>query len=102
MSSFEDKAIPEVRTIELFVEIVDPIVSSGGLNPNPHTTNVARPSCPAIQNDTEEHRVASPSFGFNLQGEAVDCDDDLGDSQSFGELAIEIAATLHQVSSPVV
>ncbi|MED6135471.1 hypothetical protein PIB30_046812 [Stylosanthes scabra] len=51
---------------------------------------------------TEEQQVAFPSFGFDLQEEAVDCEGDLGDSWSFGELAVAIAAAPHPVFPPVI
>ncbi|MED6218505.1 hypothetical protein PIB30_027160 [Stylosanthes scabra] len=87
---------------ELFVEIVDPLASSGGSNSNPHSANIVGPSRPAIQQDTEKHQVVSPSFGFNLQGEVVDCGGDLGEFRSFGELAVEIAASPRLLFTPVV
>ncbi|MED6144534.1 hypothetical protein PIB30_016381 [Stylosanthes scabra] len=60
------RQFPEVRTMDLFVEIVKPLVSSGSSTSNPHSTNIAESSHPMIQHDTEEHQVASPSFGFNI------------------------------------
>ncbi|MED6134787.1 hypothetical protein PIB30_040217 [Stylosanthes scabra] len=96
------RRFPEVRATKLFVEMLDPLASSGGSAPNPHSANVAGPSRPAIQHDREAHQVASPTFGFDLQAESADCVGDLGDTRSFGELAVAIAATPHPVSIPVI
>ncbi|MED6135778.1 hypothetical protein PIB30_049803 [Stylosanthes scabra] len=96
------RQFPGVRMTELFVEIVDPLASFCSSAPNPHSANVAGSSRLAIQHVTEEDQVVSPSFWFNLQEEAVDCGGDLGDSRSFGELAVTIAAAPHPISSSVV
>ncbi|MED6123152.1 hypothetical protein PIB30_046533 [Stylosanthes scabra] len=80
-----------MRTTELFVEILDPLASSGGFAPNLHSANVARPSRPTIQHDPEAH-----------QAEATDCVGDLGDTRSFAELADTIAAAPHAVFIPIV
>ncbi|MED6110081.1 hypothetical protein PIB30_039617 [Stylosanthes scabra] len=92
----------QVWTTELFVEMLDPLASSGGSALNPHSPNIAGSSRPAIQHDTEAHQVSSPTFGFNLQAKTSDCVGDLGDTRCFGELADAIAATLHPVSISVV
>ncbi|MED6137982.1 hypothetical protein PIB30_070062 [Stylosanthes scabra] len=81
----------EVRTTELFVEKLDPLASSGGFAPNPHSAFVAGPSCPVIQHDPEAHQVASPTFGIYHEVEAADCVGDLGDTRSFGEIADVVA-----------
>ncbi|MED6126020.1 hypothetical protein PIB30_074342 [Stylosanthes scabra] len=67
------RQFPEVRTTELFVEIVDPLASFGGSAPNPHSTNAAGPSRPVIQHDTEEHqRVPEPLVEEALQPDDSD------------------------------
>ncbi|MED6216048.1 hypothetical protein PIB30_004079 [Stylosanthes scabra] len=73
------RQFPKVRTMELFAKIVDLLASSGSSAPNSHSANVVGSSRPAFHHDTEEHQVASPTFKFNRQEEAVDCGGDLGD-----------------------
>ncbi|MED6126945.1 hypothetical protein PIB30_083371 [Stylosanthes scabra] len=96
------KHFPEVRTTVLFVEMLDPLASSGGSARNPHSANVSGLSHPAIQHDTEAHQVASPRFGFDLQAEAADYVGDSGDTRSFKELAVAITAAPHLVSIPFI
>ncbi|MED6110934.1 hypothetical protein PIB30_047609 [Stylosanthes scabra] len=47
---------PEVRTTELFMEMVAPLASSGGSTPGQHSANIAGPSRRAIQ--------AEPAAGY--------------------------------------
>ncbi|MED6150834.1 hypothetical protein PIB30_076383 [Stylosanthes scabra] len=56
------RQFPEVRTTELFLEMLDPLASSGGSAPNPHSAIVGLPSRRVIQHDPEAHQVASPTF----------------------------------------
>ncbi|MED6199398.1 hypothetical protein PIB30_075562, partial [Stylosanthes scabra] len=70
----------KVRTTELFVEMLDPLASSGGSTPNPHYTNVVGSSHRVIQHDPEVHQVASPTFGIYHEPEAGDCVGELGDT----------------------
>ncbi|MED6191810.1 hypothetical protein PIB30_004023 [Stylosanthes scabra] len=70
----------EVRTTELFVEILAPLASSGGSAPGQHFGNVAGPSHRAIQAEPEAQLVASPTFGIYNEAEAGDLVADLGDT----------------------
>ncbi|MED6156644.1 hypothetical protein PIB30_016191 [Stylosanthes scabra] len=83
----------EVRTTELFVELLGPLVSSGGSAPNPHSANVAGPSCRVIQHDPEANQVASPTFGIYNETKAGGCVGELGDT---------ITAAPHAVYGPPV
>ncbi|MED6117474.1 hypothetical protein PIB30_110290, partial [Stylosanthes scabra] len=85
---------PEVRTTELFVEIVDLLASSGSSAPNPLSLNVGGPSCYGVSHETDMRQVASLSSDINLQAEAAGGGHDVGDSCSFGELAAAMAANL--------
>ncbi|MED6146526.1 hypothetical protein PIB30_035228 [Stylosanthes scabra] len=102
------RTVPEARTTELFVEIVDPLANSGGSAPNPQSVNVGGPSCYAvphrthIQLDPDVHQVASPYFGLILQREADDNVGDLGDDRAFRKLAVAMAGTPRPVSLEVV
>ncbi|MED6224066.1 hypothetical protein PIB30_080181 [Stylosanthes scabra] len=96
------RQFPKVRTTELFVEKLDPLASSGGSAPNPHSVIVVGPSRPVIQHDPEAHQVASPMFGIYHETEAADCVGDLGDTRSFGEIADAVAAAPHAVFVPPV
>ncbi|MED6118965.1 hypothetical protein PIB30_007855 [Stylosanthes scabra] len=87
------RQFPEVRTIELFVEIADPLASSGGSAPNPQTVNVGGASASRNQHEVNVCQVASPLFDFNLQAEVAPRGNELGDFHSFGELGVSIAAT---------
>ncbi|MED6156676.1 hypothetical protein PIB30_016611 [Stylosanthes scabra] len=71
---------PEVRTTELFVEMLAPLASSGGSAPGQHSTNVAGPSRRAIQAEPEAQLVTSPTFGIYNEAEAGDPLADLGDT----------------------
>ncbi|MED6143758.1 hypothetical protein PIB30_009007 [Stylosanthes scabra] len=94
------RQFPEVRTTELFVDIADPLASSGVSAPNPRPVNVGGVSSSRIQCDTDVLQVASPSFDFNLQAEAATRGNELGDSRSFGELGVAMAATPQSISPP--
>ncbi|MED6170693.1 hypothetical protein PIB30_033459 [Stylosanthes scabra] len=72
--------------------MADPLTISGGYAPNPQSVNISGPSCSRILRETDIHHVASPSCDFNLQVEAKEGGNDLGDSCSFGELAVAMAA----------
>ncbi|MED6159347.1 hypothetical protein PIB30_041501 [Stylosanthes scabra] len=61
------RQFPEVRTTELFVEIVDPIASSGGSAPNPRPVSVGGASGSRNKCGPDDCQVASPSFDFNFQ-----------------------------------
>ncbi|MED6165342.1 hypothetical protein PIB30_098670, partial [Stylosanthes scabra] len=91
------RQFPEARTTQLYVEILDPLASSGGSAPNPHFAIVVLPSRPVIQHDPEAHQVASPTFGIYHEAEAADGVGDLGDTRSFGEIAAAVAAAPHAV-----
>ncbi|MED6218040.1 hypothetical protein PIB30_023281 [Stylosanthes scabra] len=72
----------EVRTTELFVEIADPIASSGGSAPNPRPVNVVGASGSRNQRCPDDCQVASPSFDFNLQHGLATGEDERGESRS--------------------
>ncbi|MED6193903.1 hypothetical protein PIB30_023568 [Stylosanthes scabra] len=76
------RQFPEVRTTELFVEMLDPLASSGGSPSNPHSTIVAGPSRPVIQHVLEAHRVASPTFRIYHEAEAAECVGDLAKTEA--------------------
>ncbi|MED6193792.1 hypothetical protein PIB30_022707 [Stylosanthes scabra] len=94
------KQFPEVRTTELFVEIADSRVSSGGSAPNPRPVIVGGASGSRNQCEIDIPQVTSPSFDFNLQAEAATGGNELGNSRSFGELGVAMAATPQPVSPP--
>ncbi|MED6219946.1 hypothetical protein PIB30_040491 [Stylosanthes scabra] len=71
---------PEVRTIELFVEMLALLASSGGSTLGQYFANVAEPSRRAIQAEPEAKLVASPTFGIYNEAEAGDLGADLGDT----------------------
>ncbi|MED6208094.1 hypothetical protein PIB30_041801 [Stylosanthes scabra] len=71
---------PEVRTTELFVEMLAPLASSGGSAPGQHSANVVGPSRRAIQAEPEAQLVASPTFEIYNEAEAGDLVADLGDT----------------------
>ncbi|MED6208581.1 hypothetical protein PIB30_046585 [Stylosanthes scabra] len=64
------RQFPEVRTTELFLEMLAPLASSGGSVPGQHSANVAGPSRRAIQAELEAQLVASPTFGIYNEAEA--------------------------------
>ncbi|MED6217509.1 hypothetical protein PIB30_018319 [Stylosanthes scabra] len=66
------RQFPEVRITKLFVEMLAPLVSSGGSAPNPHSANVAGSSRLVIQPEPEAQLVASPTFGIYNEAEAGD------------------------------
>ncbi|MED6144067.1 hypothetical protein PIB30_012154 [Stylosanthes scabra] len=72
----------DVRTTELFVEMLDPLASSGGSAPNPHSAIVAGLSHPVIQHIPEAHRVESPTFEIYHEAEVAECVGDLGDTEA--------------------
>ncbi|MED6226620.1 hypothetical protein PIB30_105619, partial [Stylosanthes scabra] len=92
------RQFPEVRTTELFVEIVDSLASSGGSAPIPRSMNVGEAS--DSRNQRVVTPVASPSFDFNLQPEMATGANELGDSRAFGEVGGIAAATPQPVSPP--
>ncbi|MED6150645.1 hypothetical protein PIB30_074412 [Stylosanthes scabra] len=92
------KQFPEVRTTELFVEIADSLASSGDSAPIPRPVNVGETS--GSRNQRVVSPVASPSFDFNLQAEMTMGANELGNSHSFGELGVAVAATPQPVSPP--
>ncbi|MED6132283.1 hypothetical protein PIB30_017550 [Stylosanthes scabra] len=71
---------PEVRTTELFVEMLASLVSSGGSAPGQYSANVVGPSRRPIQAEPEAQLVASPTFGIYNEAEAGDLVADLGDT----------------------
>ncbi|MED6168773.1 hypothetical protein PIB30_014294 [Stylosanthes scabra] len=74
------RQFPEVRTTELFVEMLAPLTSSGGSAPGHQSANVAGPSRRAIQAEPEAQLVASPMFGIYNEAEAGDHVADLVDT----------------------
>ncbi|MED6158818.1 hypothetical protein PIB30_036326 [Stylosanthes scabra] len=92
----------DVRTTELFVEMLDPLASSGGFAPNPHFVVVVVASRSVIQHDPEAHQVASPTFSIYHEAEVADCVGDLGDTRSFREIADAVAAAPHAMLAPYV
>ncbi|MED6206362.1 hypothetical protein PIB30_026068 [Stylosanthes scabra] len=74
------RQFPEVRTTELFVEMLAPLASSGGSAPGQHSANVAGPSRRAIQAEPEAQLVASPTFRIYNEAKAGDLMADLGDT----------------------
>ncbi|MED6172005.1 hypothetical protein PIB30_046161, partial [Stylosanthes scabra] len=74
------RQFPEVRTTELFVEMLAPLASSGGSAPGQHSANVAGRSRRAIQAEPEAQLVASPTFEIYNEVEAGDLVADLGDN----------------------
>ncbi|MED6181060.1 hypothetical protein PIB30_015977 [Stylosanthes scabra] len=90
---------PEVRTTELFVEMLAPLASSGGSAPGQHSTNVAGPSRRAIQVEPEAQLVASPTFGIYNEAEAGDLVADLGDTDT-GALQALCAPPVQRVPDP--
>ncbi|MED6181741.1 hypothetical protein PIB30_022180 [Stylosanthes scabra] len=74
------RQFPKVRTTELFMDMLAPLVSSGGSALSPHSANVAGPSRRAIQAEPEAQLVASPTFGIYNETEAGDLVADLGDT----------------------
>ncbi|MED6167776.1 hypothetical protein PIB30_006057 [Stylosanthes scabra] len=92
------RQFPEVRTTKLFVEIVDPLVSSGGSAANPRPVNVGGgASRSRNQREPDVRPVVSPSFDFNLQARAATGDDELGESCSIAELGVAIARIPQQL-----
>ncbi|MED6123470.1 hypothetical protein PIB30_049421 [Stylosanthes scabra] len=83
---------------ELFVEIADSLASSEGSAPIPRSVNVGEAS--GSRNQRVVSPVASPSFDFNLQAEMATGANELGDSRSFGEVGVAVAATPQPVSPP--
>ncbi|MED6212858.1 hypothetical protein PIB30_087458 [Stylosanthes scabra] len=92
------RQFPEARTTELFVKIADSLESSGGSAPIPRPVNVGEAS--GSRNQRVVSLVASSSFDFNLQAEMATGKNELGDSRSFGELGVAVAATPQPVSPP--
>ncbi|MED6191998.1 hypothetical protein PIB30_006146 [Stylosanthes scabra] len=91
------RQFPEVRTTELFVEIVDPIASSGGSAPNPRPVNVWGASGSRNQRGPDDCPVASPSFVFNLQPEPATGEDERGESRSIAGLGVAAAEIPQQL-----
>ncbi|MED6121797.1 hypothetical protein PIB30_033518 [Stylosanthes scabra] len=87
----------EVRTTELFVEIVDPIASSGGSAPNPRPVNVGGASGSRNQRCPDDCQVASPSFNFNLQHGPATGEDERGESHSIVGLGVAAAEITQQL-----
>ncbi|MED6110319.1 hypothetical protein PIB30_041823 [Stylosanthes scabra] len=61
---------PEVRTTELFVEMLAPLASSSGSAPGQHSANA----------EPEAQLIASPTFGIYNEAEAGDLVANLGDT----------------------
>ncbi|MED6203260.1 hypothetical protein PIB30_113725, partial [Stylosanthes scabra] len=78
--------------------IADSLASSGGSAPIPRSVNVGEAS--GSRNQRVVSPVASPSFDFNLKAEMATGANKLGDSRSFGEVGVAVAATLQSVSPP--
>ncbi|MED6163866.1 hypothetical protein PIB30_084140 [Stylosanthes scabra] len=70
----------EVRTTELFVEMLAPLASSGGSAPGQHSSNVSGLSRRAIQAEPEAQLVTFPTFGIYNEAEAGDLVANLGDT----------------------
>ncbi|MED6111991.1 hypothetical protein PIB30_057469 [Stylosanthes scabra] len=87
----------EMRTTELFVEMLDPLASSSGSALNPYYAIVGLPSRPVIQHDPEAHQVSSPTFGIYHEAKTADNIGDLGDTRSFEEIAAAVAAAPYTV-----
>ncbi|MED6126154.1 hypothetical protein PIB30_075595 [Stylosanthes scabra] len=92
------RQFPEVRTTELFVDIADSLASSWGSAPIPRPANVGEAS--GSRNQRVVSPVASPSFDFNLQSEMATGGNEAGDSRTFGEVGVPVAATPQPVSPP--
>ncbi|MED6132814.1 hypothetical protein PIB30_022457 [Stylosanthes scabra] len=90
---------PEVRTTELFVEILAPLASSGGSAPGQHSTNVAGPSRRAIQAEPEAQLIASPTFRIYNEAEADNLVTDLGDTGTGASQAL-CAPPVQRVPDP--
>ncbi|MED6199240.1 hypothetical protein PIB30_074054 [Stylosanthes scabra] len=92
---------PEVRTIELYIEIEDVGASSGGSTPLPPPVHVRCTHAPLPVCVPKTERVASPSFDVSLPRDDYDtCD--LGDNRSIGELAVAMARTPQSPSPHII
>ncbi|MED6155792.1 hypothetical protein PIB30_008374 [Stylosanthes scabra] len=94
------RQFPEVRRTELFVEIVDPIASSGGSAPNPRLVNVGGASGSRSQRCPDDCQVASPSFDFNLQHGPATGEDERRESRSIVGLGVAAAEIPQQLPPP--
>ncbi|MED6135462.1 hypothetical protein PIB30_046676 [Stylosanthes scabra] len=88
---------PEVQTTELFVEIVDPIASSGGSAPNPRPVSVGGASGSRNQRGPDDCQVASPSFDFNFQPGPATGEDERAESRSAAGLGVAVVEIQQQL-----
>ncbi|MED6205751.1 hypothetical protein PIB30_020720 [Stylosanthes scabra] len=75
MSETERGRSQEMRTTDLFVEMLAPLASSGGSAPGQHSANVAGPLRRAIQAEPEAH-LREPDPGVEEALRADDSDDE--------------------------
>ncbi|MED6220464.1 hypothetical protein PIB30_045099 [Stylosanthes scabra] len=88
----------QVRTTELFVEMLAPLASSGGSVLNPHYANIAGPSHRVIQHDSEAQQVVSPTFDIYNEPEAGDYVGELGDIVTAAPHALTIPAVQREAN----
>ncbi|MED6168836.1 hypothetical protein PIB30_015456 [Stylosanthes scabra] len=90
---------PEVRTTELFVEMLAPLASSGGSASSQHSANIVGPSHRAIQAEPAAQLVASPTFGIYNETKTGDLVADLGDTVTGAPKAL-CAPLIQRVPDP--